>query len=647
MLTALLLLLQVQIHAQKPFSWDELVEYIAQNEDDFEEERWTEHLEELEQLTLSPININTASREDLLSLPFLSEKQVDDIRDYVARYYGMKTLFELQLIPSITYFDRQVLPLFVFCEQPSNTQAKNMTFKEMMKKHQHEILSRVDIPFYHRKGYLVENGYSGRRIYNKNIYSFSATKHIQASIHTERDAGERGIDSHGGQIILKDIGHLSTLVLGDYRVGFGEGLVINQGFSMGKASPLSNPSQGLRAIRSTDEYNFMRGAGTSLRFQNWTFSTFFSIQKMDATLNNDGSIKTIQSSGYHRTQLEKEKENTFTRNVVGANVGWQHKSWHAGLTSYFLRTSKPLVPGKEYYRQIYPKGKQFANASVNYGYSGYNWTAKGETAYDFSQHGLATLNTISYRINNRYRLTASGRYYDKHYYSTFASAIKENTNVQNEIAATIRLDAKPIDGLTTEIYADLFYNTWPRYLINHSSSGQEIVATTLYTINRKNSFNIRYSFKNKEYSNGIQRHNRVRINWIYESGKWKFQTTSFFHAMRGSYGEAIGETVRFGQGTLSPVRFSMSALYFHTDDYNSRISLYETNVAGSLSMPSFSGHGTRLSGTIQYLFWHERMRLELKYGLTWFFDRKIQGSDLQTIYSPYKNDLTLQLRFKI
>lgn len=637
-------------------SWDEFVEYVSHNRENLEEssrneddedDRWLDHLEELEQLTLSPININTASREDLLALPFLSEKQVDDIRDYVARYYGMKTLFELQLIPSITYFERQILPLFVYCEQSKYDTPKKLTLKDMLRQHHHEILSRVDVPFYHRKGYLVKNGYVGSRIYNKNIYSFSATNHIQASIHTERDAGERGIDSYGGQLLLKEIGPLSTLAVGDYRVCFGEGLVINQGFCMGKSSPLSSPSQGIRAIRSTDEVNFMRGVGSTLHLKDWTLSVFYSHRNMDATLNKDSTIKTIQRTGYHRTQLEIDKQNTFHTNVVGTNINWRHKAWHTGLTGVYQHTSLPLVPGIDFYRQIYPHGQQFGNIGLNYGYTGYNWIAKGEIAYDFSQHGVATLNTLSYRINNRYRLTASARYYDKHYYSMFASALCENTNVQNETAATFRLDAKPTDGLTTEIYADFFYNTWPRYRIDHSSSGQEVVALAQYTINRRNMLNARYSFKNKEYSGGPQQHHRVRVNWTHETNKCKWQTTAFVHAMRGSFGEAIGETLRFGYGTKSPIRFSVNALYFHTDDYNSRISLYETNVAESLSMPSFSGHGTRLSGTIQYQFWHDRLRLELKYGLTCYFDRNTQSSGLQTIYSPYKNDLTLQLRFKI
>ena len=64
-------------------------------------------------------------------------------------------------------------------------------------------------------------------------------------------------------------------------------------------------------------------------------------------------------------------------------------------------------------------------------------------------------------------------------------------------------------------------------------------------------------------------------------------------------------------------------------------------------VPSFSGHGLRASGLIQASFLHQHVSLELKYGLTCYFDRKIQGSGMQTIYSNVKNDITLQTRIKI
>lgn len=642
--------------AQRQMSWDEFVEYAHQwhdvsgsEEEDADAQQWLENIEELQQLTLHPININTASREELLTLPFLSEVQIDDIREYISRYHGMRTLFELSLVRSVGYFERTVLPLFVYAGTTRDFQPNRLSLKEMLTHQKHELQTRIDIPLYHRDGFLRENGYRGSRISNRTKYMFDATQHISASLHFKRDAGERGIDSYGGQVILKDLGHLAAFVAGDFRVGFGEGLVMNQGFGFGKSLSLSRSSQGLKAHRGSDEWGFLRGAGATLRFGQVSVSAFASRRAWDATLADDGSVKTIVKGGYHRTLAECGKKNSFHADMLGADVSWQNGPWHLGASGYYLHTSLPLNPGDALYRRIYPRGQAFCVMGANYGYEAYRWQFRGETAYSVEQGGLATLNSFSFRISNRYRLTASQRYYGKHYYSFFSSSLSENSGVQNETAATLRLDATPFDGLQLIAFADIFYNPWPRYGLTASSQGEEFVLQTQYSFNRRNQLSVRYSMKDKEYSSGRQMHHRLRLQWICQPNSvWRWQTTAMLHRLKGgSAGQAVGETLRYGQGTSRPLHFSLSAIYFHTSDYDSRISLYEPNVAGRMSIPSFYGHGVRLSGTLQWQTWKQRLHLEMKYGFTNFFDRDTQSSGLQTIYSNVKNDITLQLRLKI
>lgn len=655
-LLLLFALLSVPAMSQERMSWDEFVEYVYQwndfssaEDEQTESMAWTEHLEDLQQLTLNPININTASREELLALPFLSEVQASDIHEYVVRYHGMHTLYELQLIPSIRPFERKILPLFVYAGTTRDFLPQRQTLADLLKQHRHELLTRIDIPLYHREGFLrQEGGYRGSRIYNKVKYDFTASKHIRLNLHAERDAGERGIDSYGGAFMLKDFGHLATFVAGDFKVGFGEGLVLNQSFSMGKSATVSRSSQGLKVSGSTDEMNFMRGVGTTLRFGDVNITAFLSRRKWDATLSGDTAAKTIVTGGYHRTDTEYGKRGNLTTTVAGSNLSWHHGHWHAGATAYYLHTSLPLQPGTQLYRAIYPTGSDFVAMGISYGYEAYRWLMRGECAYSTQQGGIATLNSLSLRLTPRYRLTASQRYYNRHYYSFFASATSENGKVQNETAASLRLDATPFDGCQLTAYADYFYNPWPRYGLTHSSSGMEGVLITQYNFNRKSSLAARYSFKNKEYSSGIQSHHRLRLQWQYQPGRlWKWQTTAMLHTVQGSSGMALGQTLRYAQGTSAPLRFSLSAIYFHTDDYNSRISLYEPNVVGTMSLPSFYGHGIRLAGTLQWAVWQHRLRFELKYGITDFFDRDTQSSALQTIYSNVKNDITLQMRLRI
>lgn len=644
------------MRAQYTMSWEEFVDYVQQSVDHSSaedeqaaDEEWLLRLEELQQLTLAPLNINTATKEELLVLSFLSEEQIDDIREYITRYHGMKTLSELQLVRSLSYFERSILPLFIYVDTTTDTAPRQLTFKEMLAQHKHEWLSRLDIPLYHRDGYLRQNGYRGARIYNRTKYTFKATKHLQAGFHFERDGGERGIDSYGGQLMLKDIGHIATLIAGDYKVGFGEGLVLNQGFSMGKSLSFAQATRGLKAMSGTDEYNFMRGAGATVRFGDVSLTAFVSRRRWDATLDKEGGVKTIIGSGYHRTDTEWQKRNGVRADVVGGDASWSHAGWHAGASGYMLRTSLPLMPGNQVYRQIYPTGNLFGVAGVHYGYASYRWQVRGETAYSTEQGGLATLHTLSFQATPRYRLTASQRYYGRRYYSFYASALSDNGKVQNETGATLRLDATPIDGLQLTAYADCFYNPWPRYGLTHSSGGAEGALTLQYALNRHNKLSARYAYKNKEYSSGQQGHHRLRLQWISQpSNRWKWQTTAMLHNLKGSCGAAIGETMHWDLvHDKFPLRSTLTGIYFYTQDYNSRVYLYEPNVVQSMSIPSFYGHGMRVAGTLRWSVWQQRLHLEVKYGFTQYFDRSTQSSGLQTIYSRYKNDITLQMRLHI
>jgi ATP-dependent Zn protease len=62
--------------------------------DEEEVENWEMQYEELSDLIEHKIDINSATREDLLRLPFLSNQQVMDIMEYMYHYGSMKSLAE-------------------------------------------------------------------------------------------------------------------------------------------------------------------------------------------------------------------------------------------------------------------------------------------------------------------------------------------------------------------------------------------------------------------------------------------------------------------------------------------------------------------------------------------------------------------------
>lgn len=110
--------------------------------------------EELEENLLSlaeqPLNLNTATEQQLQQLPFLSQEQIDAILLY-AYQRELHSLYELQLIPALKSYDiRNMLP-FV-CVQP-RTDRQPIYWKECFRYAKHKLTLRTDMRNIENKEY--------------------------------------------------------------------------------------------------------------------------------------------------------------------------------------------------------------------------------------------------------------------------------------------------------------------------------------------------------------------------------------------------------------------------------------------------------------------------------------------------------------
>lgn len=130
--------------------WQEYLMELSEMED-FEQTAWEDYEEELEELAQHPLNLNTATREEMEHLPFLTPSQVEDIQAYLHRYHGMKTMAELALIPSISWYQRQLMNSFFYVADETPRQ-QFPSLKNILKYGKHEVMGMVKVPFYERKG---------------------------------------------------------------------------------------------------------------------------------------------------------------------------------------------------------------------------------------------------------------------------------------------------------------------------------------------------------------------------------------------------------------------------------------------------------------------------------------------------------------
>ncbi len=620
--------------------WENFVEEYTSDEEMEDVEEWTAHLEELRLIHENPFNINTATEEQLRALPFLNDNQIEEIHAYIYLHGAMETLGELRLLSLMDETTFRWMRIFTFAK------GKTVENKKGGKVH-HDFSTRMDIPLYYRKGYMVKDGYVGNALYQRIKYNVGNRK-LSVGIRVEKDAGEKYFDSYGGYITLKETGIIKEAIAGDYRLSFGEGLVVGLGKWNSKSMPSMKWKNSVSAMKSMDEYNYLRGAAVMLKIKEEGSVTLFgSYRQLDATLDAEGDVRTLVKGGYHRSKLENDKKNKLSSTIGGMNISWRHRKLHLGLTGYLQHFSLSLSPGDDLYRKFYPEGKNFGVLGGSYGWNAYRWSIAGETAFSTEKRGIATLNRFLWKVNKRYTVSALHRYYSKEYYSYLEGAFAENSNAQNENGIIVNLDASPLDGFTCKCYADIFYSVWPKYRINHSSYGQEYMAEIGYKHSDVNKWEARYSLKRKDESGGTKIHHRVKLKWHATlSSKYSLHTAGLMHLVGNSKGWGIQEYANFSPFNKN-IRLSCMAGYFHTDSYESRISMYEPSLYGSVIFMQYYGKGIHSALTARWTSSNERWMAEIKYSLCKYFDRHEQSSSLQTIYSAWKNDISVQMRIKI
>ncbi len=188
-----LLLVSFAAEAQEvgQYDWADFLESITTDEEEAEGDEWMEYVEELKMLHEHPMNINTATREELGRLPMLDDKQIEEIQAYIYLHGAMGTLGELKLLPLLDKETRRVLPLFLYAGEPEKKERERL-----LGDLRSTLNSRIGVPLYYRQGYC-DGTYVGNPLQHRIRFQTGNTHHAGAGLRIEKDAGERFYDYYG------------------------------------------------------------------------------------------------------------------------------------------------------------------------------------------------------------------------------------------------------------------------------------------------------------------------------------------------------------------------------------------------------------------------------------------------------------------
>ena len=659
----LVILSSLALNANAETEWEKWLDGIMLD-GDYSEDTHEELYENLLELQRNGINVNSATREELLALPFLSEQQVMDILEYIHFHGALKSINELMSIESIDYSTRQLLQEFLYAGD--KTEKGFPSLKNIMTWGKNELSLYTKIPTYERVGDTSNGDYLGYPYKFWARYSFSYAKNVRIGIVASQDAGEPffsqsnkyGFDQYSGFIQLNGLGSVESLIVGRYSIAAGMGLVMNNSFSLGKSAMLQDLGRQRNALRphtSASENGYMQGAAATIRLSDAIRLTpFLSYRKTDATLNDDGSISSLIYTGYHRTISELNKKNNTSLTAGGMNARWNLEDFSLGATAVFTHINRPLSPNKSAtYKKIYPEGSNFFNASLNYSWLHYPFSVNGETAIN-ANGAIATLNTLGWHLSQYVEVMGIYRFYSFNYYSLYANAFSEGGKTQNESGLYLGVRWQPKYGIDIQAYTDLAYFAWPRYGVSQSSYAIDNMVSASYKTGKwllSGKYRLHFKQKDSKSASGIswQTEHRLRIGAEWKDNGWTSRSqlditsvSSTSESSSLSQGFMITENIGYDIGKW---QIFAGGKYFNTDGYDSRLYSYERAMPHTFSFPAYYGHGIRYSLTAVWAP-SPTLQFNAKAGITDYFDRSTISSGQQQINASSACDIEVGMRWR-
>ncbi len=660
------------LKAQEGINFEQFIQDIIPIDNDNDD--FLEAYEILMQYYQHPLDINKAEREDLEALYILKPNQILSFLEYRETNGVFVSIYELQAIPHFDIYTIEKLRHFVSIR---NSKTDSRKFSERLKDpSSHYIISRVQRNIELGKGYKEQEGgstYLGDPYRMFHRYRFQRYGDYSFGISMEKDAGEMinwdpsnkqyGFDFNSTHIYLENRGAIRKIVLGDYQLSFGQGVIFSSGFGLGKGGEtiLSTRQNdfGINPYSSSLEYGFNRGIASTLAINNFEVTPFISFQKLDANIkwSVDSShtfLQSIQQTGLHNTSSTIGTKSELREVIFGMRVKRSLKNKRIGITYAEQIFDHPIIPIGDLRNQYLFQGERKINVGLDYDVLISNFNLFGETAFSNSG-GMANVHGIIAALNASTDLSLLYRRYDKNFHSIAGASFAENTRNINESGFYIGMKHAFAHRWKLSVYYDVFSFPWLKYGVSSPSQGEE----NLWRLEKAFSKNSGLFFQYKNESKDIDEPqsstpSTIRIKtdeYILQyqcklndivSIRSRAQMKDVFRE-QNSFGQALSQDVQIN---LKKIRFDFRVTYFETSDYNSRIYVLEKDLLYSFSAPAYFGTGARHFVMLKYNI-GKNINIWLRWARTLRTDASILGSGNEEIQGNSRNELKFQVKWDL
>jgi len=634
----LILSSEVQIYGQVDSLCEAFSEFAHEDED---------INEVLEQLTLHPIDINTADKDDFEALPFLNSKHIELIIN--KRPYKNKKQLKVLLGNQMYHL---LQPYFVV--------------KKVKRHLRVEQVNRAQYILEKNEG--LKNGkYLGSPFAHYFRLKIFYDKKISCGVLAHKDAGEPNITDHmSGYILWQALNGKFKFILGDYQVHAGQGLVLSAPYVLGRSSQASVPLH-VRQMRgnaylSSNESGGFRGAFINYKFYNkLLLAGFYSSKLQDVILDSEKKVIIgMDRSGYHRTRYEIERENRIKETAYGSIL--ELSVWNTGKIgfSYVETQYNPKIKrieGVEYLRLNFYRfsGEYIRNYSFFYTANYLHLSISGEiSAHKNStlaqQHGFLI-------FVKPWQVGVKWWHLPINFHTPFGHVFSNNQSfptaqqgiyigLTGEIHKFFLLNIywyknkdlwrsyfDPMPGRRRDAFVQFewLWNPGSTLLLRWHTSCDQNYSSDNNKTDEVNKHVMRFQI-NKSVTRNILLRSRVEKVYL---------TYSQSHIL--NQGINIYQDLRWKVSSHVQLSFRYSS--FETSDYETRLYEYENDLPGAFSTYPLYGKGIKWYVILQLAIW-QKLTIWIKYRNIRFDGIAKIGSGLSEIMGDKRQDVKLQIQFK-
>ena len=633
----------------------------------------TELIELLEELANNPVNINRAGLDELAGVPALNlqtARAIISYRETTKPFESILELLEVDGIGSVTF--ENIQPFLTVGKSADLRKDLYLNLRYWTHNSRLETLAGYQQVLTPREGYNRPDslgGYLGSPVkYNHRLRYRS--DHISVNLTQDKDPGESltgpsDFDFTSWHVAIEDLGLLENLIVGDFRVSYGQGLTLWNGGAFGKSSNIIGSAikndPGIRPYTSYQETNGFRGVAATVGRQ-FQLSGFYSNRSRTASETEEGFVRFPTSSGLHRTTNESNRRLNLNQETFGGRVRYQTAYAIIGVSGYHNLFNQTVIKGTQPYQLFGFEGRKLSALGTDVRLNMGSTTIFGEIARS-SNGSFGGITGTEVSIMESTDLALAYRNYARDFQSIFGSGFGEQSSPQNEIGFFTGIRQQISNKLQLNAFVDFFSTHGPRFRNTRPTSGYDWLARldfeplekiAIYLqVKAKNweqEFDTLDSFGRETLVMGEESRFNARLHmeyFVHENVRLRtrFDLVRYIETFSStSIGYLMYQDVRFTPSAKLTVDARITV--FETDDFNSRMFQFENDLLYVMSNAMLFDQGQR-----SYIVFRYRpsphIIFRVKASTTLYENRQSIGSGLDLIRGKRKSDLGVQLQFKL